>query len=177
MYHVCAVSRRASFIPSSPTEDLCFTTADLCLPWFCVAPLLGLMTRHRVGILTLEQVHAQFSFLCTLLPHSYVPSCRHRRSSSLQLCSMSTATGPLSMSFASACGSSMETAASSCCWVSGAREGRWSRGEELHLVCLIPAWRRLQDWHVLGRALLPLLTAQSLELSRTGCVRGSVRGS
>ncbi|EDM00366.1 rCG35881, isoform CRA_b [Rattus norvegicus] len=47
----------------------------------------------------------------------YVPSCHHRRSSSLQPCCMNTATGPPSMSSASACGSSMETAASSCCLV------------------------------------------------------------
>lgn len=36
--------------------------------FLCVAPLLGLMTRHMVGILTLQQVHTKPSLLCTSVP-------------------------------------------------------------------------------------------------------------
>ena len=49
---------------------------------------------------------------------SCAPSCRHRRSSSLQRCYTNTVTAPRCMSSASTCGSSMGTAASSCCSVS-----------------------------------------------------------
>lgn len=36
--------------------------------FLCVAPLLGLMTRHMVGILSLQQVHAKPSLLCMSVP-------------------------------------------------------------------------------------------------------------
>lgn len=55
--------------------------------------------------------------LSALPPSSCAPSCLRRRSSSSQRYCTSTAPGPLSMSSASACGSSTGTAASSCCSV------------------------------------------------------------
>lgn len=150
-----AVPRRASFILFSPTEEPFVSRQQICVcPGSLCSSSVGPDDRHMVAFYLYSKATLSPPYSALLFPHSYVRSCHHRRSSSSQLCYMSTAMGPLSMSFASACGSSMGTAASSCYLVSGARRAAgplWecaeSRREELHPMGLIIAWLRLQDWH------------------------------